>query len=88
MKDQAEDHFKTSMQVSNHIIDDSILEKVARKAWEKELMQKFKKPFVTKWAMHHGTKMYHFRPEDRLDDDMVTPKNMKMEKPSNPASQA
>ena len=40
--------------------------------WAKELVTKFQKPYTTNWAMQQGVAMYHMRPEDRLDDHLVT----------------
>ena len=43
--------------------------------WEKELCETYQKPYTSKWALEQGVKMYHVRPEDRLDDIIITPKN-------------
>lgn len=60
--------------VSEHILDNVILEKVAHRAWQKELVQKFQKPYVCKWASNQSVHMFHFRADDQQDDHLVTPR--------------
>ena len=42
--------------------------------WAKELVTKYQKPFTVKSSIQYGAMMYHYRAEDRLDEDQVTPK--------------
>ena len=42
--------------------------------WAKELTQKFAKPYMSKWVLDHGDKMYHIKAEDREDDGLLTPR--------------
>jgi hypothetical protein len=63
--------YQSSFVVTDQITD-AILHKVAHEMWSKELMSKFKKKYTAKWAMAQGVAMYHFRPEDKQDDSIVT----------------
>ena len=67
------DENKPAMGVS-HAIQDKILTDVARQMWEKEVEAKFKQKFSTKWSTQYGPKMVTVKPDDRIDDPVVTPK--------------
>jgi len=60
-------------------LDNVILEKVAQNAWSKELVTKFQKPYVCKWASSQSVHMFHFRPDDQQDDHLVTPRGQEKE---------
>lgn len=64
---------KSALGVS-HEIQDQILHTVARQMWEKEVEDKFKQKFSTKWSTQYGSKMVTVKPDDRIDDPVLTPK--------------
>jgi hypothetical protein len=59
---------KDGFSISHEIIDTHLIEKIAHKQWEKEVVQKKKKPFAVAGVLAKGYQMYHFRAEDKLDD--------------------
>ena len=65
--------------ISEHILGDIILQNVAHDAWQKELTSKFKQPYVCKWATNQSIHMFHIRPDDLLDNALVTPRGMSIE---------
>ena len=42
--------------------------------WEKELVEKFRKPYVIGQATQYGTKLVQQKVDPRYDDENVTPK--------------
>ena len=76
IKKNMQDRFQAdSFVLSNKIIEDNILEKVAHTAWSKELLKKFQKTYMTKYTSGTSLMMYHIKPDDRHDDEAVTPKS-------------
>jgi chemotaxis methyl-accepting protein methylase len=63
-----EEQTKHSIEISNAIIDQTIIQKVAEKMYEKELYQKFQKPYITTWVKQFGHHMYQIKPEEKQDD--------------------
>lgn len=51
-----------------------ILEKVAQNAWEKELITKFQKKYLTKQGTMYSHHMYHYNYDQKDDDERLTPK--------------
>lgn len=68
------DRAEQAMNVANSIIDDTVLEKVAKIEWEKEVVTKYQKSYVTTFATHTSLNMYHIKASDRVDDDNLTPR--------------
>lgn len=50
-----------SHQVSHHILDDCILEDVAKHIWQEELVTKFQRPYMANWSKGFSTHMYHLK---------------------------
>ena len=65
-----------SLGVSDHVLTDVVLEKVAHQMWAKELVQKHMKSYTQKWSLAQGEKMqtFKFRDDQRVDDGLVTPR--------------
>ena len=72
------------MEVGTAVVNSEIIENAVKQVWEKEVVNNHLKPYINKWTTGQGVKMYHFRPEDRLDDVNITPK--KIDEDSEPAS--
>ena len=66
--------YSQSLEVGLSVLKNEIVEKAAEQVWEKDILKRCLKPYINKWTIGQGIKMYHFRPEDRLDDEKVTPK--------------
>ena len=65
-----------SIGVSDHVLSEVVLQKVAHQMWAKELTQKHLKPYTKNWSLAQGSKIqtYKFRDDQRLDDSLVTPR--------------
>ena len=65
-----------SLGVSDHVLTDVVLQKVAHQMWAKELVKTHMKPYTQKWSLAQGEKIqsYKFRDDQRMDDDLVTPR--------------
>ena len=64
----------SSQLASHHVLDECILEDVAKQAWTKELLTKFQKPYLAHWTKGYSTHMYHLKPDEKADDDQLTPR--------------
>ena len=74
MEDIGAKKFSDSHLLTQHVLDDCILHQVAAKAWEKELVSRFQKQYMVKWAQGYGENMYHLAADKKYDDSCVTPK--------------
>ena len=60
---------------TDFVIDDCILSKVANQMWEKELLDKHQKPYLTQLASSYSTHMYLLKQDAKEDDGVVTPRH-------------
>lgn len=66
--------FSDSHLITNHVIQDCILQDVAQKSWENELVGKFHKRYMVNWSKQYGSHMYYMKADDKIDDGRITPK--------------
>jgi hypothetical protein len=60
-----------------HQIQDDILQTVASKMWEKELLQTYKNKYTSNYSMMYGVPLYGHKFDRRGDDKIMTPKRSK-----------
>ena len=66
----------TSFQAAE-TISDIVIGKVAKHAWESELNKKFKVPYSTNWSVQFAKPLGEMNLDNRNDDGIMTPKNVK-----------
>ena len=71
----AEQPYKASFQAW-HEIQDQILTRVAKKAWENELVTKFQVPYVKKEAVMSASYLVGHKPDAKDDDAVFEQENM------------
>lgn len=59
------------------VINDIVIGKVAKHAWETELDTKFKVPYSTTWSVQFAKPLGEMRTDTRKDDGVLTPKKIK-----------
>ena len=67
--------FGSSFDAANHVLNDAVLQKVARIVWEKELMKKYRNKYVIRWAIEPTSFLNGIVVEKREDDALVSPKS-------------
>jgi hypothetical protein len=63
-----------AFEAANQVLNEHILEKIAHKMWEKELMSKFKTKYIVKYTLKPDCFLTALVMEKRRDDENLSPK--------------